>query len=166
MFLPYAFCTGERIWHCAIPLILAGVALLLLALAMKLNLLGLAFPALLFSTIVFAPDSIMASWTATFLQSTAAATGSATINSVGSLGALVGPPLIGYLEDRFHSFVLAVCILAAMTFVEAGLAACFPRGGSSTPPKDEEHSKFLDAMDNSDAEAPRLDDLDAGQSTT
>ena len=42
-----------------------------------------------------APDAVMASWPATFLQGPAAATGVALINSVGSVGGMIGPALIG-----------------------------------------------------------------------
>lgn len=119
--------TGERRWHTAIPLSFAGVSLLVLAASMSLDVPGLAFPALLFSTSVWAPDAIMASWPATFLHATAAATGCATINSVGSLGGFLGPYLTGLLQDRFGGFTVAVCVLAAATFMDAGLAACFPK---------------------------------------
>ena len=44
---------------------------------------------------VQAPDAVMASWPATFLQGPAAATGVALINSVGSIGGMIGPALIG-----------------------------------------------------------------------
>lgn len=120
---------------------------------MHSSLLGLAFPALLLSSLVFAPDPIMASWTATFLQDSAAATGSATINSIGSIGGLVGPILMGMLEDRTGGFTVSMIVLAGVTFVDAALAICFPRGRAGGLPKDEEQSEFLGAVERSDADS-------------
>jgi hypothetical protein len=39
--------------------------------------------------------AVLASWPATFLQGSAAATGVALINSVGSVGSLLGPVFVG-----------------------------------------------------------------------
>lgn len=118
-------CAGERIWHCALPLLFAACALLALALLLRVP--GAALVALLFSTAVWAPDSIFASWPATYLHNTAAATGSALINSVASIGGFLGPWITGYLEEVSGNLKVAVLVLAGATLVVAVLAACFPR---------------------------------------
>ncbi|KAK9810791.1 hypothetical protein WJX73_008011 [Symbiochloris irregularis] len=124
--------TGERRWHCAIPLAFAACAMLGLALALASGHIVLALLCLLFSTAVWAPDSILASWPATYLTGTAAATGAATINSVASLGGLAGPMLTGFLEQR-GSLSIAVFVLSGATFLDALLAALFPSSSGDRP---------------------------------
>jgi len=93
--------TGERIWHTAVPPIIGGIALA-----------GAAFapvPLLAFVLIIIATAGIYCVfgpfWTlpAVFLTETAAAVGIATINSVGNLGGVLGPSLVGYLTHSTGS---------------------------------------------------------------
>lgn len=53
--------------------------------------------ALLVATLAWAPNGIMYSYPATFLQGAAAATGVALINSIANIGGMIGPYLIGRL---------------------------------------------------------------------
>jgi len=55
----------------------------------------LAFMSLLAATLAWAPNGIMYSYPATFLQGAAAATGVALINSIANIGGMIGPYLIG-----------------------------------------------------------------------
>ena len=57
----------------------------------------LAFMSLLAATLAWAPNGIMYSYPATFLQGPAAATGVALINSIANIGGMIGPYLIGGL---------------------------------------------------------------------
>ena len=57
----------------------------------------LAFISLLAATLAWAPNGIMYSYPATFLQGAAAATGVALINSIANIGGMIGPYLIGRL---------------------------------------------------------------------
>lgn len=57
-----------------------------------------------------------------FLSGTAAAAGIALINSVGNLGGVVGPYVVGFLSDATGSFYSGLLLLAVMVLV-AGLLA-------------------------------------------
>ena len=61
-------CAGERRLHVAVPLFMAAVALAALAASMQLHAPKSAFCALMAAVLVWAPDAVMASWPATFLQ--------------------------------------------------------------------------------------------------
>ena len=157
-FTANALDAGERRWHCAVPLAFAGAALLGLAFSLALRQPALAFLSLLLCTALWAPDPILASWPATYLHDAAAATGSASINSVGSIGALVGPILTGFLEER-SGLKTAVLVLSGASFAVAVMALCFPNrsagktGGEAT----EEQTGFLGEAVQSDAESGRHD---------
>ena len=62
----------------------------------------LAFFSLLTATLAWAPNGIMYSYPATFLQGAAAATGVALINSIANIGGMIGPYLIGGHIIVFH----------------------------------------------------------------
>jgi MFS transporter, ACS family, tartrate transporter len=89
--------TGERRWHTAIPLALAGIAYLLLAnthtvmSAMALLILG--------GGCMFAYYPAFWSMPTLFLSESAAAACFGLINSVGHTGGFIGPSAVGYLND-------------------------------------------------------------------
>ena len=87
---------GERRWHVTIPLAISSVALASMAHSMEHSP-SLAFLSLLVATLAWAPNGIMYSYPATFLQGAAAATGVALINSIANIGGMIGPYLIGRL---------------------------------------------------------------------
>ena len=87
---------GERRWHVTIPLAVSSLALASMAHTME-HRPSLAFLALLVATLAWAPNGIMYSYPATFLQGAAAATGVALINSIANIGGMIGPYLIGGL---------------------------------------------------------------------
>lgn len=88
------YCVGERRWHVTIPLAISSLALASMAHTMEHSP-SLAFLALLVATLAWAPNGIMYSYPATFLQGAAAATGVALINSIANIGGMIGPYLIG-----------------------------------------------------------------------
>lgn len=88
------FAVGERRWHVTIPLAISSLALASMAHTMEHSP-SLAFLALLVATLAWAPNGIMYSYPATFLQGAAAATGVALINSIANIGGMIGPYLIG-----------------------------------------------------------------------
>jgi MFS transporter, ACS family, tartrate transporter len=55
----------------------------------------------------------------------AAATGLAFVNTIGSMSGVLGPPLIGYIKDRTHSFELGIAAMAAILVVVLLLLAVF-----------------------------------------
>jgi len=109
--------TGERRWHTAVPILIAGVALALAVLAKEhlaleiacLCLVGFGFQAYL---PVF--------WTLPggYLGQSAAAVAIGAINSFGNLGGFVGPYLFGYLKTTTGQYesglwFLTGCMLAS-----------------------------------------------------
>ena len=93
--------TGERRWHVTIPLAISACALAGMAQNMAHNPFW-AFFCLLIATLAWAPNGIMYSYPATFLQGAAAATGVALINSIANIGGMIGPYLIGLCQLRVH----------------------------------------------------------------
>ena len=85
---------GEKRWHVTIPLAISACALAAMSRTMARSPL-LAFLCLLTATLAWAPNGILYSYPATFLQGSAAATGVALINSIANIGGMIGPYLIG-----------------------------------------------------------------------
>jgi MFS transporter, ACS family, tartrate transporter len=55
----------------------------------------------------------------TFLSGTAAAAGIAAINSIGNLGGLIGPNVVGWIRDSTGSFEAGLYALAAFALLSA-----------------------------------------------
>jgi MFS transporter, ACS family, tartrate transporter len=94
--------TGERRWHTVAPLMLCVVSFVIAILAggnFWLAFVGLAFAS---TANAFMP----AFWAIpyAFLADSGAAASTGLINSLGNLGGLVAPWVIGYFLDRTHSF--------------------------------------------------------------
>lgn len=111
--------TKERLWHTALPMIAAGVGLLLSA-AMHSSV------PLAVATFCLAVAGLHAHFPGfwalptSFLGGTAAAAAIGLINSVGNLGGFVGPYLVGYLVTRTNSFFGGMLFLALSTLLAAG----------------------------------------------
>ena len=101
---------GERRWHAAVPIFLAGAALLL---AVKFgSSTGLAVS--LFTLVgasYFAFHPCFWAVPSTFLSASAAAASIGLINSLGNLGGFVGPLMMGYLVTRTRSFTAGLLYL-------------------------------------------------------
>lgn len=101
---------GERIWHIALPLMLATVAFSTAALA-KSDVLVLV--ALGFATVsVFATYGPFFSFPSSFLRGPAAVGGIALFNAIGTLGGLLGPSLIGVLRQESGGYASSMVALA------------------------------------------------------
>ena len=100
----------ERRWHAAVPIFLAGAALLL---AVKFgSSTGLAVS--LFTLVgasYFAFHPCFWAVPSTFLSASAAAASIGLINSLGNLGGFVGPLMMGYLVTRTRSFTAGLLYL-------------------------------------------------------
>jgi len=110
--------TGERRWHTIIPMLVAALGLLGLALVGHAAVPSLICLAMVTSGILSA-ISVFWSLPATFLSGTAAAVGIAWINSIGNLGGFFGPELMGRVRTATNSteaafFVLAGLVLAGV----------------------------------------------------
>lgn len=94
--------TGERRWHTTIPLLLGAAAFLLTILA------GSHFWIAFFGlTVASMANAFLPSFwpmPSLFLGESAAAASIGLINSIGNLGSLITPAVIGYFLDRTHSF--------------------------------------------------------------
>lgn len=112
--------TGERRWHTAIPLLLGAAAFSMTIVSGSH--LWPAFGCLIVSAC--ASSYLPAFWPipSSFLGESAAAASIGLINSLGNLGGLVTPSVIGYFLDRTHSFTpgflyVIVSLLAAAFLV-------------------------------------------------
>jgi len=63
-----------------------------------------------------------------FLSGTAAATGIATINSIGNLGGFVGPAMIGWIKDSTGSFAGGLWFVAGLLVLSAVMTLLLSRG--------------------------------------
>ena len=111
VFIAIGYDAGERRWHVTVPLAISALALASMAHTMEHSP-SLAFLSLLVATLAWAPNGIMYSYPATFLQGAAAATGVALINSIANVGGMIGPYLIG--ESGCNSTLVAIiCLLCS-----------------------------------------------------
>ncbi len=110
--------SGERIWHVAIPALIAMTSLLVSA-ATGSNL-------VVFLALSFAVMSLMSlqgpfwSLPQSYLSGAAAAGGIALINTIGTgAGGFIGPYLVGVLKDSSGGYALPMAVLAAAPVMTA-----------------------------------------------
>ena len=110
--------TGERCLHAGIPFLVAGLGLMIAAPAYSLpvTLLGMSLGLAGYGAGSYGP---FWSLPCSFLRGAAAAAGIAFINSVGNLGGLVGPYLLGAVKDRTGGYSAGLVALGR---------ACWRRG--------------------------------------
>ncbi len=111
--------TKERRWHTALPMIAAGLGLLLSAALQS----SVPFAVAAFCLAVAGLHAHFPGFWAlptSFLGGTAAAAAIGLINSVGNLGGFVGPYFVGYLVTRTDSFFGGMIFLSLSTLVAAG----------------------------------------------
>jgi len=82
-----------------------------------------------------------------FLTGIGAAAGIALINSIGQLGSYAGPPIVGWVKDRTHSFeaglyFLALCALASSLLAYLGTRT--PRPSAIAAARHEQRQLSLD----------------------
>lgn len=94
--------TGEWRWHTAAPILLSAGGFAVATMVGSHFWVALACVTLASILNAFLPSF----WTIPylFLSESAAAASTGLINSIGNLGGLVGPFVIGYFRDRTHSF--------------------------------------------------------------
>jgi MFS transporter, ACS family, tartrate transporter len=125
--------TGERIWHAAIPRLLAGAALAACFFTTSWGQMGASVVMLSIATIGFY-SAHGGFWPLpnVFLGRAAAAASLGLINSFGNLGGFLGPYLLGIFSDRTGSFgpgllYLSACSLASgLLLLWAGRAILLP----------------------------------------
>ncbi len=114
--------TGERRWHCALPLLAAGSMYVLLLCARNNSTLVLLY-LLLGSGIFYWFYPVFWAIPTMILTESAAAATFALINSVGQLGGLAGPYLIGFLNVRTRALSASFALIALMYFAAGGVIA-------------------------------------------
>jgi ACS family tartrate transporter-like MFS transporter len=103
--------TGERVWHVALPLFLAGAAFAWSAASAPLAVIMVALSIAAIG--IYAAVSTFWSLPTAILTGTGAAAGLALVNSVGNLGGLAGPSIVGAIRQATGSFTAALLFLAA-----------------------------------------------------
>jgi ACS family tartrate transporter-like MFS transporter len=132
--------TGERRLHGSIPIYL-GAAALALALVIPGSLsypARLALAVLLFTVALTGLKAYMPAFWAlpSLLLTEAAAAGSiGLINSLGNLGGFVGPYVLGYVENRTHSFVPGLMYLCGSMAVSATIILTLGLGHRGAEPQ-------------------------------
>lgn len=122
---------NERTWHvviaclvAALGLVLAGFATTAFAVVTALTLVNIG---------ISAAKPPLWSMPTLFLSGPAAATGIATINSIGNLGGFVGPSVIGWIKTSTGSFVGGLYFVAGLLLFSAVLTLILARVGRKTP---------------------------------
>lgn len=111
---------GERRWHTAAPMMVAGAGLFLSALTQSSTTLAVGMFCLAAAGLYSFFPSFWALPT-TFLTGSAAAAAIGLINSIGNLGGFAGPYVVGYLSARTNSFLGGMLYLAVSAMIGAGL---------------------------------------------
>jgi D-galactonate transporter len=121
--------TNERNWHVAIPMFLAGIALVVSTLfsspvysMIALIGAGIGFYAFYSSFYTLAPA---------FLSGTAAAGGLALMTTAGNVGGFVGPYVVGWLREGFGDFHYALLGCAALVAIGGLIAVLIKRIGNA-----------------------------------
>ncbi len=115
--------TGERIFHVALPLLLAAFAFAWSAFTGPL---GLTLVALTLATLgIYAAIGTFWSLPTAILTGTGAAAGLALVNSMGNLGGLAGPSIVGVIREGTGSFTAALLFLAGALATSALIALLF-----------------------------------------
>ncbi|WP_395444715.1 MFS transporter [Caulobacter sp. UC70_42] len=113
--------TGERRWHSALPLLVAGLALAATVLTrdivLSMVLLTLALTGL------YAFKSPFWSLPGLFLTRSSAAVSVAVINSIGNLGGFAGPYALGWVKTRTGDPAKGLLFLAVLTLVAFAMTA-------------------------------------------
>lgn len=112
--------TGERRLHTAIPMFVAGLGLLLSAVTQSMPVLAVAMFCIAAAGLYSFFPAFWALPT-TFLAGSAAAASIGLINSIGNLGGFAGPYIVGYINEKTHSFIGGMLYLSLSAIVGGGL---------------------------------------------
>jgi len=112
--------TGERRWHTAFPMVVAGTGLALGAASQNVPVMVIAMFCVAAAGMY---GYIPAFWSlpSGFLTGTVAAASIGLINSIGNLGGFAGPYIVGYLNRTAHSLFPGVIYLSLSAVVASSL---------------------------------------------
>jgi len=108
---------GERTWHVVIACLVASAGLALAGLSSTT--LAVVAALTLVNIGISAAKPPLWSMPTLFLSGPAAASGIATINSIGNLGGFVGPAMIGWIKEQTGSFVGGLYFVAGLLVFSA-----------------------------------------------
>ncbi|MGF7000973.1 MFS transporter [Paraburkholderia sp. GAS32] len=122
---------GERRLHIAVCMTIGGFALLACAFVSQ-PVIGLALLCIAAGGIW---GCLAVFWTLTgeFLTGAAVAIGIALINTIGQVGGLLGPWVVGVIKDLTGNFSVALVVLAIAAFLAALIAFLMPDRGAPAP---------------------------------
>lgn len=106
--------TGERTWHVALACTAAAIGLFFAA-----SLVAVMIALVVVNSGVSAAKPPLWSMPTLFLSGSAAATGIATINSIGNLGGFVGPYAIGLIKQQTGSYAWGLYFVGALLLISA-----------------------------------------------
>ncbi len=124
--------TGERTWHVVLACLAAAIGLVVATGAN--GMVGLIAALTLVNIGISCAKPPLWSMPTMFLSGAAAATGIATINSIGNLGGFVGPAMIGWIKDQTGSFAGGLYFVAGLLVLSAVLTLLLSRSQRQTAP--------------------------------
>lgn len=116
-----AFRRGEYTWHTAVPMMINGLAIALLAIFQNDTTLAIGLFCLVGCTLLAYLPAFW-TWPTAYLGQSAAAVAVGAINSVGNLGGFAGPYYFGHLRQSTGNYQVGLWTLAACTVAAAGLS--------------------------------------------
>jgi len=123
---------GERRWHAAVPLFIAGAAMLGLVTQPQSMLVTVILFTLVGINIAYLPVS----WAipTELLSASAAAAAVGMINAVGSVAGFAGPYAFGYLRTQTGSFAAGLAVITVSTLAAGLLLLRVPRSRRASDP--------------------------------
>jgi ACS family tartrate transporter-like MFS transporter len=128
---------GERIWHVSLPLLVASAGLVVASLPSTAMISLIALGCILVG--LLAIDGPFFALPSSFLGGAAVAGGIALINSIGSLGAFLGPFVIGVLRDTTGGYATGMIALAIALIFAATAVLALGRTISARPVLQADH---------------------------
>lgn len=123
--------TNERTWHVVVACLAAAAGLVLAGVSSGVA--SVVAALVLVSVGVSAAKPPLWSMPTLFLTGPAAASGIATINSIGNLGGFVGPAVIGWIKGQTGSFEGGLYFVGALMLLSATMTLLLPRFISRQP---------------------------------
>jgi MFS transporter, ACS family, tartrate transporter len=123
--------TNERTWHVVIACLAAAIGLGLAGTASSVA--SVVAALVLVNIGISAAKPPLWSMPTMFLAGPAAASGIATINSIGNLGGFVGPAMIGWIKDQTGSFEGGLYFVGTLLLLSAVLTLLLARSISRQP---------------------------------
>jgi ACS family tartrate transporter-like MFS transporter len=121
---------GERVWHTALPLLLASFGLVICMLLTTLVPTVIALTVALIG--VYAVKAPMFALTAESLSSAASPVGIAQVCAIGNVAGLVCPLLVGWIKDWTGNFNMGLLPMVILALIAAALALMLGRGSQAS----------------------------------